>query len=737
MVWLIIRLITLKRPVVFCWTIILIVIFAVVCVQFQAKINNASVDKQRPVTAELQVYPDQVKVNGDQYQFIGKNITTGQQVQVYGSLATRQAKQQLLELRQCSRWQIDGQIEPVSIATNVNQFDARQYAWSRHVYNQITIDHIQKVTLDSGNTIQSFINWCHQIRSALIHYFATMPAMLKIYCNSLIIGNSDADFSTVMAGVKQLGLIHLFCISGMHVVLFVDLLRKALIYCHFNKETINWLLIIVLPCYLIIGGGSASLIRATLMTELTLIGQIKVFRLQRLDIWSLSLLGGLLYQPLVLLTLGGQLSYLLSLMLQFLPRNGNQLINAILLNLVGLPSILNYIFEWHCLSLFASYLMIPFFSTIIFPTVIISSLAYHWLPVSGLVVNYGLEIFQVVIDWISRLPGMIHFGKPPICGTWILFLLTLFVFLMPQNKKRWLALLAGYCMIFVLIHFPLNGEVTFFDIGQGDSFLIREPFNRRVTMIDTGGQLQFPKPKWAQQVIATDKATKISVNYLKSRGISKIDTLNLSHQDTDHIGFSISILAHMKVDRITFPKGMEKQPNFKNKVLPLAIKQDTKLIPITDQSTVPQLPLQIIHPFKSGHGANEDSVVLGGEFAGTTFLFMGDLDRAGERAIMEKYPHLKVDVLKLGHHGSKTASDPSFVQQLNPKLAVISAGRMNRYGHPNQETMTTLKKQRVSAWSTQKFGMISYQYDLFNHSKWVTKLKGDELAWMLQPSNNN
>lgn len=492
-------------------------------------------NEQQEVRTVLQVYPDQLKINGDQYQLISKDLTTGQQVQVYGYIESKQEQQQLLQQYRCSKWRISGKIEPISIATNVNQFDARQFAWSRHVYNQITVERIQDMTPMTGRDSQMFINWCHELRSALIHYFASMPTMLGLYCNSLIIGNSDAEFSTVMVGVKQLGLIHLFCISGMHVVLFVEVLKKVLIYCRLNKETINWLLLFVLPAYLIIGGGSASLIRATLMTELTLIGQISFFRLQRLDIWSLSLLGGLLYQPLVLLTLGGQLSYLLALMLQFLPRHGSQLVNAILLNLVGLPSILNYIFEWHCLSLFASYLMIPFFSAIIFPAVLLSSLTYYWLPIGGQLVNQGLIMFQTLIDFVSRLPGMIHFGRPGLNSGWLLFGLTLFVFLQPQSKKRWLVLIGSYCMIFVLIHFPLSGEVTFFDIGQGDSFLIREPFNRRVIMIDTGGQLQFPKPNWARSTSTSDRAMKTSVNYLKSRGISKIDTLNLSHQDTDRI----------------------------------------------------------------------------------------------------------------------------------------------------------------------------------------------------------
>lgn len=73
-------------------------------------------------------------------------------------------------------------------------------------------------------------------------------------------------------------------------------------------------------------------------------------------------------------------------------------------------------------------------------------------------------------------------------------------------------------------------------------------------------------------------------------------------------------------------------------------------------------------------------------------MFMGDLDRQGERNVIHRNPDLRVDVLKLGHHGSKTSSDPQFIRQLLPQIGIISAGRQNRYGHPNQETLITLRK---------------------------------------------
>ena len=78
----------------------------------------------------------------------------------------------------------------------------------------------------------------------------------------------------------------------------------------------------------------------------------------------------------------------------------------------------------------------------------------------------------------------------------------------------------------------------------------------------------------------------------------------------------------------------------------------------------------------------------------------------------------------MGHHGSKTASDPQFIQAIKPKIGIISAGRNNRYGHPNQETLDTMKKEQVKLISTQKDGMISYRYSRFE-SYFTTKWKGD------------
>ena len=707
------------------------------CQYVTNKIHIQTISSQQEQRVKLRIYADELKINGDRYQAHAYDELKHQKVQVTGLIESKQRQSQLLEINETTEWVVTGQTSAIQPATNENQFDAVQYNLTKHIYNQINVQKIEKINLAPISWDFKFQNWCHLIRNQLIRYFQTMPSTTKDYCNSLLIGNSPSDFYEKMSGIKQLGLIHLFSISGMHVVIFISLLRRILVELHFNREWTTWILITILPVYLIIGGGSASLIRSILMAEFALFGKAKICQLSKIDIWSLGLIGGLLIQPNVLLTLGGQLSYLLALMIQFLPANRESLENAVLLNIIGLPSILYFVFEWHVLSLLASYLMIPMFSSLVFPLVILAALSFGLIPELTNFIEQGLNLFQLVVNQIGDLPGLIHFGKPSLILTLILFVISLLVFARPKLKRRWIILITSYLIIFGIIHFPLFGEVVFFDIGQGDSFLIREPFNRNVIMIDTGGQLSFPKATWETGKPSSSRAMRTSINYLKSRGISRIDTLCLSHQDTDHIGYSCDLLKHITVQRIIYPAGMEEQANFKHQVLPLAIKQHSILIPVTDKTKVVNLPLRILHPFNQGKGANEDSLVLVGEFGHQRFLFMGDLDRNGENEVVRRYPNLKTDILKLGHHGSKTASDPSFIKSVQPQLAIISAGRINRYGHPNNETMENLKKQHIRSLSTQKYGMIKYEYGPFNHKKWITKLKGNELTWMLPPYENS
>lgn len=677
------------------------------------------------------VNPDQVQVNGN--LAIVKAEVVGSRRKETLMIQTESQHQQahLQRLRRQQWWQVRGELRPIVPATNFNQFDNRLYERSQGIYNQLNVADWQMVS--TPRTL-SWSRLCHEWRAALHQYFLTLPQPLAGYCQRLLIGDNDLATADLMTNVKKLGVIHLFCISGMHVVLLTTLLRRLLVYCYLSPSMIDLLLAAALLAYLIIGGGSASLVRAVVMAECLLLG--RRLNLSGLDRWAISLLVGLFIDPYLLFFLGGQLSYLLSLLLQVLDHRFNGWQLSAVMNLASLPSLLTFVYQFHWLSFLTSYLLIPVFSVAIFPAVIVSALTYRWLPLLGQLVNQFLILIHRMLAIMAETPGMIHFGKPSPVMAMVMLALILWAAANPGCQRAWGAVALILASNFLLIHFPPSGEVTFVDIGQGDAMIIRTPFSRHVALIDTGGKLSFTRQAWQRRVVNSDVAERTSLNYLKSRGISHIDAVCLSHHDTDHIGYLSTVLSEMRVDDVLVPAGMEKQPQLARQLQSPANIRRPRIIPVTAGATLPQLGLQVLHPFGRGKAENTDSMVLVGAYGQLRFLFTGDLDQAGERRLLRRYPDLQVDVLKLGHHGSKTASGAKFLHQVRPRIGIISAGRFNRYGHPNNATMKRVAAAHIQPLSTQQYGMIRYTF-VGHHGQWQTRLRGDELKWMLPPYDNS
>ena len=308
------------------------------------------------------------------------------------------------------------------------------------------------------------------------------------------------------------------------------------------------------------------------------------------------------------------------------------------------------------------------------------------------------------MQFLSRLPGNIVFGKPSL--TFVLMALFLAVMTETQKNglKLWIVMFTCYCAMFLAIHFPLSSEIVYFDIGQGDCTLIRSQFNREVIMIDTGGKVSFNTQEWQKRKGRTNGET-IVANYLLSKGIKKIDRLYLTHQDADHVANFPSISQTIEIKQVIVPKGMENLESFKKRLEESTIGLEN-VIGVTTQDGGVDNDLRLLHPFESGQGTNDDSLVLWYDFNGIKCIFTGDLPQAGEKEVITKYPEINADILKTGHHGSKTSTSPEFVRKMNPRLAIISCGRNNRYGHPNQETLETLNNNGVPYLSTANCGMI-------------------------------
>lgn len=229
-------------------------------------------------------------------------------------------------------------------------------------------------------------------------------------------------------------------------------------------------------------------------------------------------------------------------------------------------------------------------------------------------------------------------------------------------------------------------RITYLDVGQGNAAVIELPDDRTLIM-DTGRN-----------------GFQVS-RFLSHRGIEKIDAIVLSHGSLDHAGGIWSLVRDFEVhevwdnNRLVYPKEFLR-----------IIKQ--RGLERGDLISGNGYRITILHPYDgfytlySGGIENNDSLVVRIEGTKNSFLFTGDIEREAEEDLLRLGMHLKSNVLKVPHHGSRTSSSEAFISTVSPEIAVISAGRNNIHGHPHNETVATLASAGTRVYRTDRDGAI-------------------------------
>ena len=165
-----------------------------------------------------------------------------------------------------------------------------------------------------------------------------------------------------------------------------------------------------------------------------------------------------------------------------------------------------------------------------------------------------------------------------------------------------------------------------------------------------------------------------------------------SHGDYDHMGSSINLIDNFNIENVIFNCGPYN--DLENELIEVLDKKKIKYYSYIKELNVDNNKLHFLQT-KEYDNENENSNVIYTKLNGYKFMFMGDAGVEKEKDILEKYNVSKIDVLKIGHHGSKTSSDKNFIDEMNPKYSVISVGKNNRYGHPNKEVLNNLDNSKI------------------------------------------
>lgn len=222
-------------------------------------------------------------------------------------------------------------------------------------------------------------------------------------------------------------------------------------------------------------------------------------------------------------------------------------------------------------------------------------------------------------------------------------------------------------------------QVYTLNIGQGDCSIIVEPFYKSVVMIDCG------------QSLYRDNVERIIFPFLENKNIHTIDTLILTHDDFDHSGGYDHLKEKVKIKQVI--------KNSKDKVNV-------------------EYPFYLLLQKRMAKDENDSSIISYFTYDHLNYLFMGDASKEIEKQLMDTYD-LKADVIKVGHHGSNTSSDTAFLDSLDCRIALISAGYKNKYDHPSTETLKTLDHLHIHTFCTSTDGSIAI-YSLHHFAFIVT-----------------
>jgi competence protein ComEC len=716
---------------------LLVLLFTSICffsIGYYAGKTNDSVIPKDSTTFTVE-YSQDPKIDGDLLQIQAYEKVYNEKLLIRYKIKSQREqaalKGQSFYGNTCS---ISGALELPRAAKNPNAFDYRRYLATKGIFWMIESEKNPLENCIAASKNNPVITLKHLRLNGIRYLENNFPPEIASLSAALIFGDRSLLEHHVLEAYQETGIVHLLAISGLHVSLLISMFFYMGIRVGLTRQLMSNFLLVLLPVYVILTGGSASVLRAALMIFLILLTEKFQGRLKLLpiDAISIAFLLCLAFNPLYIFDVGFQLSFSVSLaiilssahILKHYQKLSAMLAISVAAQLAAFPFLLYHFFELSLIGIFANLVYIPLFSFVYLPGLYLLfflQLLFGKTPfiLSAIFIKI-IELFNKLIAFLADLDFAVFVpGRPnlPLVIIYTILIFAIFyawetTFLLKSKRRLIVLVLCLFSIQPAWNWFQPYGEVTVIDVGQGDSILIHLPRRLGTYLIDTGGTLGFIEEEWRRRAKPYEVGRDVVVPYLKGKGITKIDKLILTHGDMDHIGGALAVMQEINVKEVLLP-AVEETSQTEREIIEQAKIKEIPVLFVSEGYHWKRKTSEfyILAPGQSFKGErNSGSIAIVAKIGGLSWFFGGDLDQAGEEKIIEKYPNLHVDVLKAGHHGSRTSSAASFVRQLQPTFALISAGENNRFGHPHQEVLTLLGDKGTIIYRTDKNGAITYRF---------------------------
>lgn len=585
---------------------------------------------------------------------------------------------------------LEGTFKVPSSNTIFNNLNYKKYLYNKKIYYIFDISNY-KVIKENKNLL-------YKIKDLI--YKRAYNMNNSDYYLSFILGDKNLLSSEIYNNFQINGTSHLLALSGMHLNI---LLLAINVFFKNIKESIKIIITsIILIIYLFLTGISASLERAVIFYILKNINKYLNLRYSNIQILFICAFIILFLNPFMIYDIGFIYSFIICFGIFYYKDliKGNYFIKLLKLSLItflfSFPISIFINYEINLSSVFINMVFVPLVSVIVYPLALISFV----FPFLNPVFNILIALTNTLSSLFTKLSIFINIPKVSIL---FIFLLYIFILLFKYNKRCILYLLITILIIKIIPRFDSNFYACYLDVGQGDSAILIYPNKSKVVMLDTGGKLNYSKYEW----MISSKKYNISDNvikFLKSKGITKINYLILTHGDYDHIGEAINLVIKFKFEKVIFNCGSYN--DLEKELIKVLDKKNIKYYSCIKELNVDNNKLYFLQT-KEYDNENDNSNVIYTKMNGYKFMFMADAGIEKEKDILGEYDISDIDVLKVGHHGSKTSSSRTFIDEINPKYSIISIGKNNRYGHPNKEVLNTLKNSKI--YRTDQDGSIMFK----------------------------
>ncbi|MFA6661473.1 MAG: DNA internalization-related competence protein ComEC/Rec2 [Bacilli bacterium] len=565
-----------------------------------------------------------------------------------------------------------GTVKNVNGVTIPNGFDYLKYLEHKKYYFVMSCDDVEYLKRGISVTIIKY--WVNNY----MNYFFDGNTLLIL--KGLLLGDSSGFSESFHDELVINGITHLFAVSGLHISFFVIFITKILTKLKLKDKHIENVLLVLLALYIIIASFAPSIIRASLMYALAVFNKRKLNKFfSSLDIISITFLSLILINVYYLYDLGFVLSFLVAfsiMLVNILLKNKSNtmqiLVISIVANIVTLPVIVNINNSINLLVPLLNVLYITMVSVFLLPLSFITVL----LPICKYIYEYVITGFMFLINLSSNFNISLSFPDFQPISVIIYYGLIVFIVRFFYNKKirtYVILILLTFLLVFSNIGtYKMNAQMDFLYLSEGDSTIIQ--YKNDVIIIDTG----------------TGENSCLS-DFLRSRGIKKIDCLILTHNHHDHNGEAGELIDNFKIDKIVVSK-------YDNSIY--SELDGVSKVSTGDKFSINSIYIEILHPDSLYPEMNDNSIVLYMIIDHVKFLFTGDATSNVE----SKLTKYDVDILKVGHHGSITSTSEEFITAIKPEYAIIMTGESEMF--PSPVVTQRLKDKNVQVFSTNELYSI-------------------------------